>query len=61
MAMALLLGGDDFQQALTIATSDQFRFDYNQLAVRFVSRFAVNVHGDGRGSTYGPITAIKTS
>lgn len=36
-------------------------FTSDQLAFRAISRFAVNIHGDGRGSTVGPIAALKTT
>ena len=49
------------RQDLTIATSDQFLFNTNSVAVRGVARFNVNIHGDGRGSTVGPIAALVTT
>ena len=49
------------RREMTIATSDQNRFDYDQLAIRMTARYGINIHGDGRGSTYGPITCLKTS
>lgn len=33
----------------------------DQLAFRAIARFAVNIHGDGRGSTVGPLAALKTT
>lgn len=47
------------RQMLSIASSDQFYFDSDSIAVRGTSRFNVNIHGDGRGSTVGPIFAIR--
>lgn len=42
--------------------SDQSRYlDTDQMAFRAISRFSVNIHGDGRGSTVGPIAALKTT
>lgn len=49
------------RQMLSIASSDQFYFDSDSIAVRGTSRFNVNIHGDGRGSTYGPIVGFKTA
>jgi HK97 family phage major capsid protein len=40
---------------LRIDFSDQRYFDSDQIAWRATSRFTVNVHGDGRATTYGPI------
>lgn len=36
-------------------------FTSDQLAFRAIERFCVNIHGDGRGSTVGPIAALKTT
>jgi HK97 family phage major capsid protein len=49
------------RKSLEIATSEQRYFEYNQIAIRAISRFAINVHGDGRGSTYGPIVCLRTT
>jgi HK97 family phage major capsid protein len=49
------------RQDLTIATSEHALFSTNSVAVRGVARFNVNIHGDGRGSTYGPIVGFKTA
>lgn len=49
------------RQMLSIASSEQFYFDSDSIAVRGTSRFNVNIHGAGRGETYGPICALKTS
>lgn len=46
------------RRQVEIATSDQFYFNSDSLAIRGTSRFCVNIHGDGRGSTYGPIVAL---
>jgi len=47
------------RRQLEIQTSDQFYFNADSLAVRGTSRFCVDIHGDGRGSTYGPIVCIQ--
>jgi HK97 family phage major capsid protein len=47
------------RRMLEIATSDQFYFNSDSIAVRGTSRFNVSIHGDGRGSTVGPIFAIR--
>ena len=49
------------RQMLSVASSDSFYFDSDSIAVRGTSRFNVNIHGAGRGETYGPICALKTS
>lgn len=49
------------RQMLSVASSDSFYFDSDSIAVRGTSRFDVNIHGDGRGSTYGPICGFKTA
>jgi HK97 family phage major capsid protein len=49
------------RQMLSIATSEHALFSSDSIAVRGTSRFNVNIHGDGRGSTYGPIVGFKTA
>lgn len=49
------------RRQLTIATSDQRYFDSDQYAIRGTSRFTVNIHGDGRATTYGPIVSLTSS
>lgn len=49
------------RRELQVQSSEQRYFDQNQIAFRAIARFAVNVHGDGKGSTFGPIVALKTS
>lgn len=49
------------RKELTIVQSDQRYFEYDQIGLRATQRFAINCHGDGRGSTYGPIAGLKTS
>lgn len=47
------------RRQLEIMTSDQFYFNVDALAVRGTSRFNVAIHGDGRGSTVGPIASLQ--
>lgn len=49
------------RKMLEIAQSDQRYFDSDQWALRMIARYGVNCQGDGRGSTYGPIVALKTT
>jgi HK97 family phage major capsid protein len=49
------------RQMLSIATSEHALFSTDSIAVRGTSRFNVNIHGDGRGTTYGPIVGFKTA
>jgi HK97 family phage major capsid protein len=46
---------------LRIDFSDQRYFDSDQVAWRGTSRFTVNIHGDGRATTVGPIAALHTT
>ena len=46
------------RRQLEIQTSDQFYFSTDALAVRGTSRFNTVIHGDGRGSTVGPIACM---
>lgn len=46
---------------LRIESSDQRYWDTDEVGFKATARFSVNVHGDGKGSTYGPIVALKTS
>lgn len=46
---------------LDIATSEHAYFTTGELGVRVSVRGCVNICGDGRGGTYGPIVALKTS
>jgi HK97 family phage major capsid protein len=48
------------RKSLTITTSSDRYFDADQTAIRAIQRFDINVHGDGRGSTYGPIVGLAT-
>lgn len=57
-AAASMLGD---RREFTVAASEHFRFQHDQIAYRATMRFAVNIHGDGRGSTVGPIAALQTA
>lgn len=46
---------------LDIATSEHAYFTTGEIGVRVRVRGCVNICGDGRGGTYGPIVALKTS
>jgi HK97 family phage major capsid protein len=46
------------RQDLTIASSEHTLFTTNSTAWRANARASVNIHGDGRGSTYGPIVCL---
>jgi len=46
---------------LRIMTSTDRYMDTDQIAMRATARGAVNIHGDGRGSTVGPIAALKVT
>ena len=47
------------RKQVEIATSDQFYFDTDSLAVRGISRFNTVIHGDGRASSNGPISCVN--
>lgn len=49
------------RKELQVASSTDRYFDADQFAMRAIARFAINIHGDGRATTYGPVTALKTS
>jgi HK97 family phage major capsid protein len=49
------------RRQLSIETDRSFRFGNDQIAIRATARIAVNVHGDGRGSTVGPIALAATA
>lgn len=46
---------------LAISTDESLKFDYDSIVWRGRSRFDVNIHGDGRGTTYGPIVCLQTT
>jgi HK97 family phage major capsid protein len=46
---------------LTIASSEHAAFSSDSWQWRATARASVNIHGDGKASTYGPIVAIKTT
>ena len=43
------------RKQLMIATSSDRYFDTDEIGLRAIQRFAINIHGDGRGTTVGPI------
>jgi len=49
------------RRQLTIATSEHRYFDTDQLAIRATNRLCINVNGDGRASTFGPIVSLTSS
>lgn len=48
------------RRALTIDQSKEAFWTSDGIGFRATSRFAVNIHGDGKGSTYGPIVALTS-
>jgi HK97 family phage major capsid protein len=46
------------RKQLEVMTSDIYYFNTDSLAVRGISRFCVNIHGDGRAGSNGPIGAL---
>jgi len=46
---------------LRVESSRDFYFDSDETAIRATARYAVNIHGDGRGSTYGPVVCLVTA
>lgn len=46
------------RQDLTVASSEHSLFSTNSMQWRANARASVNIHGDGRGSTYGPIVCL---
>lgn len=49
------------RNTLEVATSEHAYFTTGEVGVRIRVRGAVNICGDGRGSTFGPIRALKNS
>jgi HK97 family phage major capsid protein len=49
------------RKEVQVATSDSFYFDTGDIAIRAHARMNVNIHGDGRGSTFGPIVSLVTT
>lgn len=49
------------KQNLEIMSSTEAGFAANQIWTRGTSSFCVKYHGDGRGTTYGPVVALKTT
>lgn len=46
---------------LTVDSSNQVYWANDQIGIKATARYAINVHGDGRGSTFGPITCLTTT
>lgn len=46
---------------LTVKRSDSTALQTDQIATLATSRFGVNIQGDGRGSTVGPVALLKTT
>lgn len=46
---------------LAISASEHSAFTSDSFQWRATARAAVNIHGDGRGSTYGPIVCLKAT
>lgn len=49
------------RRTLTVKRSDATALQTDQIATLATARFGVTIQGDGRGSTYGPIVALKTT
>jgi HK97 family phage major capsid protein len=49
------------RKQLEVMTSDIYYFNTDSLGVRGISRFCVNIHGDGRAGSNGPIGALLGS
>ena len=49
------------RRELHIESSPHIYFDQDLIAFRATVRNAINIHGDGRASTYGPIVALKAN
>jgi len=47
------------RRQLEVQTSDIYYFNTDSLAIRGTSRFNTVIHGDGRGSTVGPIACVQ--
>lgn len=48
------------RRGVSVAVSDQFKFDTDQLAIRATERFDINVHDAGTASAAGPIIMLAT-
>lgn len=49
------------RRQLNVKTSEHAYFTSDTFAFYASARFAINIHGDGRGSTYGPVVCLKTT
>ncbi|MGK3946559.1 hypothetical protein ABK046_50400, partial [Streptomyces caeruleatus] len=57
LAMASALGS---RKEISVAMSDQYRFNQDQLAIRATQRYDINVHSLGSTSAAGPLIVLKT-
>lgn len=57
------VGGSMFgnRRGVTVATSEHYAFNTDEIAWRATERFTVNIHGDGKGSTFGPMVTLITT
>lgn len=49
------------REEMSISSSSEYAFNQDLMTYRATSRWAININGDGRGTTYGPIVALKTT
>jgi HK97 family phage major capsid protein len=56
LSMAATMGE---KRGIEVQASDQFRFDYDQIAIRATERFGITVHDAGGASSKGPIAGLK--
>lgn len=47
------------RRQLSLDVSREYAFNADLITMRATARLAVNVHGDGRNSTYGPVVCIQ--
>jgi len=57
LAMASALGS---RKDISVAMSDQYRFNQDQLAIRATQRYDINVHSLGSTTAAGPLIVLKT-
>lgn len=49
------------RKAIEVAVSEHSSFSTGGVDVRFSARSCINIHGDGKGSTYGPVVGLVTA
>ncbi len=49
------------RKSLEVAVSEHSSFSTGGVDVRFSTRSCINIHGDGKGSTYGPVVCLTTT